>query len=89
MSISPFVVVPQFGLGQVPDPFAMVELSRDVRPPDYALNYVRFAFESSPVPEPITVAAVVRPEWLAAVVAEPGVVTTSRQEALAAYMSVS
>lgn len=82
---SPFVVVPRFGLGITPDPFAMVELARDIRPPDYALNYVRFAFESAPVADPITVTATVRPEWLAAVAAEPGVVVSSREDAIAAY----
>jgi len=82
---SPFVVVPRFGLGETPDPFAMVELARDVRPPDYALNYVRFAFEAASVADPIVVSAVVRPEWLAAVAAEPGVVAATRDEALAGY----
>ena len=82
---SPFVVVPRFGLGETPDPFAMVELARDVRPPDYALNYVRFAFESAPVPDPVVVAAVVRPEWLAAVAAEPGVVEAGREDGLAMF----
>lgn len=85
---SPFVVVPRFGLGVTPDPFAMVELARDVRPPDYAVNYVRFAFEAAPVADPISVAATVRPEWLAAVAAEPGVVSASRTDSLAAYAAL-
>lgn len=82
---TPSVAVPRFGLGRVPDPFAMIELARDVRPPDYVLTYVRFAFESSPVADPVAVSAIVRPEWLAAVVAEPGVVRVGREEALAAF----
>lgn len=82
---SPFVVCPQFGLGRAPDPFAMVELARDIRPPDYAVNFVRFAMERSQVPDPITVAAVVRPEWLAAVAREPGVVQRGVTTALAGY----
>lgn len=82
---TPFVVLPQFGIGRAPDPFAMVELARDVRPPDYAVNFVRLAFESSAVPEPIAVAAVVRPEWLSAVASEPGVVSTSLERALHLY----
>lgn len=83
---TPFVVLPRFGLGATPDPFAMVELARDVRPPDYVLNYVRFAFESAPAQDPVVVAAVVRPEWLAAVAAQPGVVESDRVEALASFI---
>lgn len=82
---TPFVVLPQFGLGEAPDPFALVELARDVRPPDYAVNFVRLAFESSTVSEPITVSAVVRPEWLSAVASEPGVLSTSLERALQLY----
>jgi len=83
---SPFVVFPRFGHGETPDPFAIVELARDVRPPDYALNYVRFAFESAPVPDPVVVAAVVRPEWLSAVAVEPGVIECERSEALTSFI---
>jgi pimeloyl-ACP methyl ester carboxylesterase len=84
---SPFVVLPRFGLDRTPDPFAMIELARDVRPPDYALNFVRFAFESAPVADPIVVSAVVRPEWLAAVAAEPGVVECPRGDALSSFLA--
>lgn len=70
-----------------PDPFALAELVRDVRPPDYATSFVRFALDAAEVPDPITVAAVVRPPWLAAVVAEPGVVVATVAEALASYSS--
>ena len=86
---SPFVVIPRFGRGATPDPFALVELARDVRPPDYVLNYVRFAFESSPVADPVVVSATVRPEWLAAVAAEPGVVEVSRSDALTMFAAES
>jgi pimeloyl-ACP methyl ester carboxylesterase len=82
---SPFVAVPRFGVGSAPDPFAMIELARDVRPPDYVLNFVRFAFDAAPVRDPIVVAATIRPEWLAAVAAEPGVVEMPREDALAAF----
>ena len=49
--------------GQVapPDPFALAELSRDVRPPDYAVEFVRMALQGSTLDQPIAVAAVVRP----------------------------
>ncbi len=68
-----------------PDPFALAELSTDVRPPDYATTYVGLAVQGSQLTEPIAVCGVVRPPWLAAVVAEPGVVSESLAEALARY----
>jgi pimeloyl-ACP methyl ester carboxylesterase len=68
-----------------PDLYALLELSRDVRPPDYATLFVRMALESSGLEEPIAVAAVVRPPWLAGVVEELGVMTCSVREALATY----
>jgi pimeloyl-ACP methyl ester carboxylesterase len=68
-----------------PDPYALFELSRDLRPPDYATLFVRMAVESSGLEEPIAVAAVVRPPWLSAVVDELGVTTCSIGEALAMY----
>jgi pimeloyl-ACP methyl ester carboxylesterase len=68
-----------------PDPFALVELARDVRPPDYATEFVRQAMQWCPLDHPISVCTVVRPEWLDAVVAEPGVLESSVAEALARY----
>lgn len=84
---SPFVTdVPPAALtGRAPDPFALIELARDVRPPDYAAVFVRFVLEGSASNEPIVVAAVSRPEWLAAVAAEPGVVEMSGPDALALF----
>ena len=38
-----------------PDPYALVELSRDLRPPDYAAAFVRLALAGSRLDEPITV----------------------------------
>ena len=73
------------GTGQAPDPYALAELSRDVRPPDYATEFVRMAVQTSGLDKPIAVAAVVRPEWLAAVVLEFGVVELSVPKALALY----
>ena len=68
-----------------PDPFALIELARDVRPPDYAAVFVRFVLEGSSLAEPIVVPAVSRPEWLAAVAAEPGVVEMPATDALALF----
>jgi pimeloyl-ACP methyl ester carboxylesterase len=71
--------------GSTPDPYALVELSRDLRPPDYATMFVRLAVQGSALTEPISVAAVYRPPWLAAVVGELGVVESSIDEALSRY----
>jgi pimeloyl-ACP methyl ester carboxylesterase len=60
-----------------PDSYALHELAHDLRPPDYATLFVRLAVEGSGLDEPITVAAVVRPPWLAAVVGEYGVATVT------------
>ncbi len=68
-----------------PDPYALFELSRDLRPPDYATLFVRMAVDSSGLDEPIAVAAVIRPSWLAAVVGEFGVTTCSVREGLAMF----
>ena len=68
-----------------PDPYALFELSRDLRPPDYATLFVRMAVEASLLDEPIAVAAVVRPPWLAAVVGEIGVMTCPVRDALVTY----
>lgn len=68
-----------------PDPFAVIELSRDVRPPDYALTYVTQAVEGSDLDVPIAVAGKVRPPWLAAVVEADGVVEEDLDAALHRY----
>lgn len=68
-----------------PDPFALLELSRDIRPPDYAVTFARLAIEGSPLDDPLAVAARVRPPWLAAIVDQPGVVECTVDEALALY----
>jgi len=68
-----------------PDPFALVELARDVRPPEYATAFVRLANELSGLARPVSVCAVERPEWLRAVLEEPGVEAASLAAALAGY----
>jgi pimeloyl-ACP methyl ester carboxylesterase len=52
-----------------PDPFVLFELTQDVRPPDYAIEYLRLLTSGSDLPRPLAVCAVVRPPWLEAVVA--------------------
>ncbi|MGH9306275.1 MAG: alpha/beta fold hydrolase [Acidimicrobiales bacterium] len=69
------------GVG-VPDPFALAELSADIRPPDYAAGFVRQATHLSGLADPVVVCARIRPPWLEAVVGEPGVVEAPLEQAL-------
>jgi pimeloyl-ACP methyl ester carboxylesterase len=70
-----------------PDPYALAELSRDPRPADYATSFVRQATHLSDLSRPITVCAREQPEWLRAVVEEPGVEQATLEEALGFYSS--
>jgi pimeloyl-ACP methyl ester carboxylesterase len=87
---SPTVIVPWLaGRGRAaPDPFALAELARDLRPPDYATAFLRQATQLSGLARPISVCAVERPDWLRAVVAEPEVEETTLEAALAYYATV-
>ena len=71
-----------------PDMYALFELSRDLRPRDYAALFARLAVEHSGMAEPITVAAVIRPPWLEAVVDEVGVTEGTIASAMAAYATL-
>jgi pimeloyl-ACP methyl ester carboxylesterase len=83
---SPFIVSPAPARVVPPDPFALVELAADVRPPDYATAFARQATQNSELSEPIAVVIRGRgPEWLAAVIQEPGVRVCSLDAALALY----
>lgn len=68
-----------------PDPFALSELTADVRPADYAGSFARQAVQLSGLAEPITVCGIGRPPWVEAVLAEPGVAQAGIDDALAAY----
>lgn len=85
---SPLLPYPAPGTPAPPDPFALLELARDVRPPDYAQTYARYAVEGSELDEPLWISAVVRPEWITAIAAEPGVGRGSIAEGLARYAAV-
>jgi pimeloyl-ACP methyl ester carboxylesterase len=83
---TPYVLGAGLTPGAAPDPYALLELSHDVRPPDYAATYARQAATLSGLDTALVVTAVVRPPWLAAVAAEPGVRTLSRQRALSVFL---
>jgi pimeloyl-ACP methyl ester carboxylesterase len=74
--------------GGTPDPWAILELTRDVRPPDYASTFARQAATRSGLDVAIAVTGVNRPPWLDAVVAEPGTTVCSLAEALALFAAV-
>jgi len=82
---SPALLLPPAGAQGPPDPWALLELSRDIRPPDYAQSYVRLAVQFSGLDTPISVAAAVRPPWLEAVATEPGVLVAPVADALQRY----
>jgi pimeloyl-ACP methyl ester carboxylesterase len=68
--------------GGTPDPWAIHELTRDIRPPDYAATFARQASTRSGLDTAIAVVGVNRPSWLEGVVAEPGVIECTLDEAL-------
>ena len=68
-----------------PDPWALVELARDVRPADYATSFARQATQLSGLSWPVAVCARWRPPWLEAVAGEPGVLDVTVEEALAYF----
>ena len=75
-------VVPEEADASTPDPYALLELARDIRPADYATAFARQAVEFSSTDQPVAVAAVARPPWLEAVAEVPGVVTETVEAAL-------
>lgn len=75
--------------GSAPDPWALFELSRDIRPPDYATTFVHLAAAGSALHRPIAVSARWRPQWLAAVADHPAVMNAPLGEALAVYAAAA
>ncbi len=71
--------------GRAPDPFAELELGREIRPPDYAAVFARQARAGSGLATPVSVCARERPPWLAAALEVDGVATASLPDALRAY----
>jgi pimeloyl-ACP methyl ester carboxylesterase len=73
--------------GGTPDPWAIHELTRDIRPPDYAATFARQASTRSGLDTAIAVVGVNRPPWLEGVIAEPGVIECMLDEALPLFAS--
>jgi hypothetical protein len=68
-----------------PDPFVFLELASDIRPTDYAVNFLRACVAGSDLAQPVSVACAFRPPWLQAICGQPGVTEKTIPEALAAY----
>lgn len=60
------------GRATAPDPFALVELSSDLRPPEYVARFAELAAEHSGLTTPIAVCCRSRPDWLKAVLETKG-----------------
>ncbi len=71
--------------GGTPDPWAIQELTRDIRPPDYAATFARQASTRSGLDTAIAVVGVNRPPWLDGVLAEPGTIECTLPDALALF----
>jgi glycosyltransferase involved in cell wall biosynthesis len=82
---TPIVPRPDPGAAGPPDPFALIELAIDVRPPDYASSFAHQATHLSELERPVLVCTVERPDWLRAVLEEPGVEAWGLDAALAQF----
>jgi pimeloyl-ACP methyl ester carboxylesterase len=72
-----------------PDPWALIELSRDSRPASYATSFLRLAIANSGLDDPIALACKVSPQWIDAIKPEAGVITDiSMHEALDIYAAL-
>lgn len=71
--------------GRAPDPYALYELSHDVRPSDYAISFLQFLLNKSVLETPLVVSAKNRPPWLAAVAKDPGVICETLEQAFTRY----
>jgi pimeloyl-ACP methyl ester carboxylesterase len=81
------ILVPaSIGSGGTPDPWALMELAIDVRPPNYVTSFVRQYVGVASSETPVSICTAARPAWLASVVEEYGVVEASLSEALDGFM---
>jgi pimeloyl-ACP methyl ester carboxylesterase len=82
---SAHVLVAPPARGGPPDPYALLELSTDVRTADYASVYARHAAERSGLPHPIAVVARARPPWLVGVLDSLLLARTTLEQAIASF----
>lgn len=70
------------GRPTAPDPFALVELASDIRPPDYVARFAELAAEHSGRQTAVYLCGKARPEWLKAVLEVRCVKDTTLVDAL-------
>jgi hypothetical protein len=76
-------------VGTTPDPWALLELTRDARPASYVVTFAQIASMNSGLEEPIALTTKVNPPWIEALRAQPGVITDiSVEEALEQYAGI-
>ena len=78
------VLPPGPARAHAPDPLALLELARQVRPPEYAASFLAQAVAHSRLAQPLWICASERPPWLAGLAREPGAAVASVPRALAA-----
>jgi pimeloyl-ACP methyl ester carboxylesterase len=86
---APYVLTTPLPVRGTPDPYALLELTQDIRPQDYAAAFARQATTLSGLDTTLVVSALVRPPWLAAVADEPGVLVVDRDRAVAVFADVA
>jgi len=86
--VSTHIGTPDLRAAAPPDPFALLELSADVRPPDYATLFAQRARDLSGLDRPIAVCAAERPVWLEAVLDGPGAEASPADAALTRFASL-
>jgi pimeloyl-ACP methyl ester carboxylesterase len=83
------ILVPaSVGAGGTPDPWALMELAIDVRPPNYVTSFVRQYVGVSSAESPVSICTAARPAWLASVAEEYGVVEVSLSDALEGFVGM-
>lgn len=87
--ISASIVTTPHADGRTPDPWALAELCRDVRPGDYARAFARHAVENSGLADPIAVSLPWLPDWAVSILEEPGVFESTVAAALAGFATMS
>ncbi len=70
-----------------PDPWALLELASDVRPPEYAADHLRQIQALAGLDTAIVVASLGRPEWLTAITQSPVVIEADIATGLAIFGS--
>jgi len=83
------IVYPEPGRHASPDPYALVELSRDPRPESYVQNFMDFILDGSDLAEPVNIHTALHPPWIEALLGGPGVSRDPLPVALQRFAGIS